>query len=197
MRALALAAVFLVPIVLSGQSPRTGGWRFGLEAGAPTRLLALNERTFPDSNDGHTDLGIGFAVSAERYWRLRDDRGRWALIARATSAPVKGSLGGATFDAGRALVLDLGVRLAREVRERSEVLGGVGISHWSGPEETAPFTGLGSALFFAETGYSYQFTNQPWRVSANVNMTRFGGDETRAVKTGVVWRAMLGVSRDY
>lgn len=184
--------------LLSAQTPRTGSWRIGIEAHIPSKLLEVNEVAFPDSNDGQIKVGLGYAVVAERFWRLKDPRARWGVVARVASAPVEGTLGGANYKPGRALVLDVGLRVAREIQATSELFGGAGISHWSGPDDTAPFSSVGAALLAAEGGWTYQLdANSPWRVSASVHITRFPQDDARLLATGIVWRAFLGITRDY
>jgi hypothetical protein len=197
MRFLLLAAIAL-PSMLTGQPARTGSWRFGIEAHIPSKLLEVNEVAFPDSNDGQIKVGIGYAAVVERVWRLKDPSARWGVVARVASAPVEGTLGGTSYKPGRALVLDVGLRVAREIQATSELFGGAGISHWSGPDDTAPFSSGGSVRLAAEGGWTYRLeASSPWRLSASIHITRFPQDDARLVAAGIVWRAFVGITRDY
>lgn len=193
-----LLATVAPPSLLAAQAPRTGSWRIGVEAHIPSKLLEVNEVAFPDSNDGEIKVGIGYALVAERFWRLKDARARWGVVARVASAPVEGTLGGVNYKPGRALVLDVGLRVAREIQATSELFGGAGISHWSGPDDVAPFSSGGSVRFAAEGGWTYRLEDSsPWRLSASIHITRFPQDDARLVATGIVWRAFVGITRDY
>ncbi|HKS07138.1 MAG TPA: hypothetical protein VJR92_12580 [Gemmatimonadaceae bacterium] len=197
MRPLLLAAIAL-PSLLAAQAPRPGSWRFGIEAHIPSKLLEVNEVAFPDSNDGQIKVGIGYAAVAERFWRMKDPKARWGVVARVASAPVEGTLAGTTYKPGRALVIDAGLRVAREIQTTSEVFVGAGVSHWSGPDNTSPFSSGGSIRLAAEGGWTYRLSSvSPWRVSASAHITRFPQDDARLLATGIVWRAFAGITRDY
>ena len=197
MRPLLIAAL-LTPAVLAGQTSRTASWRFGVEGHLRAKLLEVNEVAFPDSNDGRIGVGIGYAIVAERFWRMKDPRGRWGVVARLTSAPVNGTLAGTDYEPGRAFVVDAGLRVAREFQQTSELFVGAGVSHWSGPDNTAPFSSAGAVLPAVEGGWTHQLSSaSPWRVSASVHVTRFPQDDARLLATGIVWRGFLGITRDY
>jgi hypothetical protein len=160
-------------------------WRFGGAISAPGDIL--------DAGTGKISLGLGFAGEAARVWPVRANLAT-TLVARIATAGVKGEQGGLEWDAGRAVILDVFLRAERAIRTRGGVFGGVGVAHWSGPENTAPFAGAGAVLMATEAGVSWRI-NESLQAVLTTNLTLIGADDTRQVASGTVWRMYLGVQR--
>jgi hypothetical protein len=190
---LLVLALLLVAQVAAAQNE--SHWRVGVLASAPSKVLEVNSLTLPDSNDSRVSLGIGFGAEAGRGWRLSDVSVA-SLLVRIVTASVTSEVGGGDWSPGRALIADVTGRLERSLNERFSFFGGVGVSHWRGPDGTSPFAGAGAALVSGEAGIGMRPAAGAWRVDLTGNITRFGSDDERNVATGFVWRWMLGVYRD-
>jgi hypothetical protein len=181
---LALASLPVAGRAQAGGHP----WRFGFEVTAPARLLT--------SGGSSVSLGIGEAIEAARVLGAKDQLRGVALV-RLNFAPVEGKSGGATWNAGRAVVTDVSVRAERAVNARVDLFAGAGVSHWSGPASVAPFSGVSSILYAGELGAATTFGAGLWRGSLTVHITQVGPDDDRGMQSGGVFRVLLGVHRDY
>lgn len=182
-----LLALASFPVAAHAQAERRP-WRFGFQLNAPARVLKSGPSTIT--------LGIGEGLEVARVLGTRE-RLRGVALVRINSAPVNGEGGGGSWTAGRAFIIDLSVRAERAVSTRIDLFGGAGISHWSGPGDTAPFAGAAGILYAAELGGSASIGSGPWRGSATVHITQFGPDDERQMQSGAVFRALIGVHRDY
>ena len=187
-----VAALVLLPRVLTAQTePR---WRFGASVTAPTRILAVSTLTVADSNGSHVDVGIGISANASRAWPLRSG----AVVSvhgRLTTAAVQTSSGGGKWSPGRAFIADASGRIERQTSPRTILFGGAGLSHWSGPNDTEPFTTAGPVLLFVEAGLSARPGEGPFYADFSASLTRFGPDDARDIASGYVWRFTVGVHR--
>ena len=192
LRLLVPACVLASQVALAQQVSQ---WRFGAALSAPTRLIEQTSLTAPDSVLGHVDLGLG--VGAEVAWAWRIQPGMLGAVhVRATTAPVHSVAAGTSWSPGRAFIVEASTRIEREIGDRTALFGGVGVSHWAGPTQTAPFSGTGAILLGAETGVSVRPVGAQWRVDLSANLTRFAADDARGVATGIVLRWMMGVHRE-
>jgi hypothetical protein len=191
---LLIAACALAPGLAAGQ--RATQWRFGATASAPTRLLNVDDITFPDSNTSRVNLGVGFGAEAARAWSMRP-RAFASVFVRLTTASVQSNTGGTSWSPGRAFIAELGGRVQREISDRMGLFAGAAGAHWSGPKETAPFSGIGSLLLSTEGGLTVRPATGTWHFDFTANLTRFGSDEPRGISTGFVLRLMMGLRRDY
>jgi hypothetical protein len=108
---------------------------------------------------------------------------------------ISAEAGGDDWSPGWAIIGEAGARLRRQLRESVGVFVGAGVSHWNGPEETAPFGGLGALLASGDAGVTFRVT-RGLNVDVLANATRIGADDERAITSGFVWRFMLGVHRE-
>ena len=170
-------------------------WRLGLTLSAPTRLLSASSLTAPDSVFGRVDLGFGVGADAARSWLIQP--GMLGVVhVRVMTAEVQSQAAGSAWSPGRALILEGKVRLERVLSDRAALFGGVGVSHWSGPAGTLPFTGIASLLLAAEAGVSLRPGGGPWRVDLTADLTRIGANDQRGMATGFPLRWMAGVHHD-
>jgi len=183
----------LTPHLVAAQSEAR--WRIGAAVSAPARLLDVTMSTFPDSNDSRVDLGFGYGIEAARLWVPKPGV-TLAISGRLTTASVKSHTGGADWSPGRAILADIGGRAERDISRQLGVFIGAQASHWSGPQETAPFSSLGPILLGGEGGVTVRPSQGPWHIDFAANLTRIGADEARNISTGFVWRWMVGVRRD-
>ena len=96
---------------------------------------------------------------------------------------------------GALTVLDIGGQVERGISDRMALFGGAGVSHWSGPDNLAPFTGAGALLLGVNGGLAVRPGEGLWRIDFGANLTRFGADDSRGVATGFVWRFSMGLRR--
>ena len=168
-----------------GTAPR---WRFGVAVAGPADVL--------DNGGNHVKLAIGEVVEAARVWPTHS-RTTGALVLRIATSAVNGEMAGTTWNAGRAFIVDLAVRAEHPAGERGSLFGGVGLSRWTGPSHTAPFTGAAAAQLAVEAGGAVRIGGGPWDGFATVHLDRFGPDDDRGVLSGSVFRWMVGVRRAY
>jgi hypothetical protein len=180
---LALGASLVSAAAAVAQS--SASWRVGAALSAPGDVL--------DAGTGKIGLGVGLAGEIARVWPVRPNLST-TVNARVAAAGVKGEQGGLDWDAGRALILDLTIRAERSIRTHGGVFGGVGVSHWSGPDNTAPFAGAASVLMATEAGALWRI-NESFQAVLTTNLTLVGADDERQVASGTVWRLYLGVQR--
>lgn len=184
-----LLLLALVSLPVAGRAQSAGhGWRFGFELNAPAQLLK--------SGSGTMSLGIGENLEAVRVLGAKDKLRGVALV-RLGFAPVNGDEAGNSWTAGHAFIADISVRGERSVSARTDVFAGAGVSHWSGPASVAPISGASSVLFTGELGGSTALGSGAWRGSLTVLVTRFGPDDATGLQSGGVFRALVGVHRDY
>lgn len=193
MRLISLAAVLaLTTVTVQAQdAPR---WRFGVTLGAPAKVLEVNSNEVPDSNASQVDIGIGFGLEATRLWWVAP-KGAVGIYARASLAKAKGEMGGENWSPGRVIIGEAGARLRRQFSRSIGMILGAGISHWSGPDEMAPFAGMGAILVSGEGGLTLRVA-PGFNVDLVANGTRIGADVERSVTAGFVWRFILGVHRE-
>jgi hypothetical protein len=195
---IALVPAGLALIALTARAQDAPRWRFGITAAGPTRILDVNSNEVPDSNSSHMDLGFGFGLEATRLWWVAPKGGKGGAVgvyARASMARAKVEMGGEEFSPGWALIGEAGARLRRQIGGAFGIILGAGVSHWSGPDEAAPFSGLGPVLITGEGGVTVRL-GPGFAIDAIANGTRFGSDDERSVSSGFVWRLMLGVHRE-
>jgi hypothetical protein len=125
------------------------------------------------------------------------DKLRGVALIRLGLAPVQGKEAGNTWAAGHAFIADLSVRGERSVSARTDLFAGASVSHWSGPASIEPIAGASSILLGAELGGSTALGAGLWRGSLSVLITRFGPDDAIGLQSGGVFRALIGVHRDY
>ncbi len=170
-------------------------WRFGLALSSPTRLLNASSLTASDSVFGRVELGYGLGAEAARSWRIQP--GMLGVVhLRAMTAAVQSQVAGSDWSPGRAVIVEAKVRLERVLSDRAALFGGVGVSHWSGPAVTLPFTGIAPLLLAAEAGVSLRPGGGPWRLDLTADLTRIGADDKRGMATGFPLRWLAGVHHD-
>jgi hypothetical protein len=189
--------LLLVPalVALRGAEGQTGSnWRFGVFVTAPSHVLDVNSPAPPDSIDTKVGLGIGFGAELARAWHVKPTVSL-SLRGAVTSASVKEDIAGGDFSPGRALLIDAGGRAERQTGARSAIFGGAFVSHWMGPDNVAPFEGIGAIQLGTEAGFSLRPGEGSTRIDISASLTRIGGDDARGIATGFVWRFSLGVRR--
>lgn len=189
-----VARALLVALALPGTAFAQSGWRVGVAAAAPARILEVNEMAVPDSNDGRVKLGMALGAEASRWWGVAPNVSVTGF-ARLMTAPVEAATAAGTWSAGRAFIVDVGARAEREVSPGASLFAGAGLSHWAGPDATAPFAGAAALMLTSEAGLTMHPGNRRTRIDLTANVTRFGADESRNVVTGFVWRFLVGVRR--
>jgi hypothetical protein len=90
---------------------------------------------------------------------------------------------------------EAGARLRRQISRAFGIFGGVGLSHWAGPDDTAPFSSMGAILVTGEGGLTVRVAPS-FNIDILANATRIGSDDARGLSSGFVWRLMLGVHRE-
>jgi hypothetical protein len=108
---------------------------------------------------------------------------------------VKAEAGGEDWSPGWAIIGEAGARLRRQLSGSFGVFVGAGVSHWKGPEDTAPFGGIGALLASGDAGVTFRVA-PGLNVDLLANATRIGADDSRALSSGFVWRFTLGVHRE-
>jgi hypothetical protein len=188
---LAAGLAFAASITQAQEFPR---WRFGVTLAAPVRVLDVNSNEVPDSNDSHVDLGLGFGLEATRLSWV-SPKGAVGIYARASMAKAKAETGGDEWSPAWVIIGEAGARLRRQLARSFGVFVGAGVSHWSGPDDMAPFAGMGSILVGGDAGLTVRVV-PGLNVDLLANATRIGADDERAVTSGFVWRFILGVHRE-
>jgi len=183
----ALAIAAMLPLRAPAQESGSS-WRFGVLASPPAQLL--------EAGTGVIELGYGLGAEGARVWRLKSGASA-AVLVRVQGASVRGELGGSSWDPGMALITDLSLRAERGIGRRTDLFGGVGVSHWSGPDDTPPFANAEALLLAAEGGVAWRPERYNWKLSFTAHATRFGQDDDRAMVSGTVIRWLIGASRDY
>jgi hypothetical protein len=187
---LSVLLLALGPAAAAAQS----GWRVGLVASAATTVLEVNELAVPDSNRGQVRLGVAYGAEASRWWVVAP-KVNISGFARLMTAQVDASSAAGSWSPGRAFVADAGGRVEREVGPGASLFAGAGVSHWNGPDRTAPFAGAATLMLLSEAGVTLHPGDRRTRIDVTASLTRFGADEDRAVVTGFVWRFLVGVRR--
>lgn len=183
-----LVLLLLVSAVAPGSvlAQDGAGLRVGAVVTAPGRVL--------NAGPGRVALGLGFGL--EGAWVHRTAGGlTLAYVGRIVTAAVEGKQAGNTWEPGRAVLLDIAARVESNVGPDATLFVGPGISHWSGPDDTAPFADIGGALVGAEAGIAWRVGPPGWRVALTSRMTRIGPDESREMQSGFTFRWLLGVER--
>jgi len=170
---------------------------------APTKLVKVDALAIPEggttplseSNDSRVTLGLGAGLEVGRVWALGP---RVAVIAfgRAQTASVTIHSGGGSWSPGRAFISEAGARIERGISPQSGLFAALGVSHWSGPSETAPFKNGAAALLVTEAGITARPARSSWRFDLKANLTRFGANDDIALGSGSAWRFILGVSHE-
>lgn len=181
-----LLIAMAVPGSLTAQAEP--GLRLGALLSVPSRVL----------NAGPGNVKFGYGVGVDGGWtHALSNETAVVYGLRVVSAVVQGEQAGETWQPGRALVLDATVRLERATSDRVSLFIGPGLSHWRGPDDTVPFSGIGSILLGAEAGFTWRPTAANWRVVQVTRLTRIGPDEEHGVVSGFTFRWLLGVDRAF
>lgn len=189
--AVILALALSAPVASAQDTPR---WRLGLTLSAPTKVLDVNSNEVPDSNSSHVDFGAGFGVEATRL-KWVSPKGAVGIYLRASVAKANAETGGESWSPGWAIIGEAGARLRRQLTHAIGFNIGAGLSHWKGPDEVAPFTGMGAVLAHAEAGATVR-VKPGFAVDLTANGTRIGSDDERGISSGFVWRFILGVHHE-
>jgi hypothetical protein len=192
---------FLIPAVSAlalcvsaANAQDTPRWRVGVTLISPAKVLDVNSTEVPDSNSSHVDLGVGFGAELSRLWPM-SAKGSAGVYARASLAHANAEAGGETWSPGWVVIGEAGARLRRQLSHAFGVNLGAGVAHWAGPDETAPFAGLGAILAQGEAGATLRIAPN-LAIDLTANATRLGSDDDAGVSSGFVWRFILGVHHE-
>src|SRR6185436_2517485 len=100
-------------------------------------------------------------------------------------AHAKGEMGGEDWSPGWAIIGEAGARLRRQLTRSFGAFVGGGVSHWSGPDDMAPFAGMGAILLSGDVGVTVRIASG-LNVDLLANTTRIGADDARSTTSGFV-----------